>query len=47
MAHKATAIISTELNGVGTWGVGEEAWLEEAWLPNSVPLEVENFVLQY
>jgi hypothetical protein len=27
--------------------VGEEAWLEEDWLPNSVPLEVENFVLQY
>ena len=45
MVHKATAIISAELNGVGTWGVGEEAWLEEAWLPNSVPLEVENFVL--
>jgi hypothetical protein len=43
VAHKATAIISAELNGVGNWGVGEEAWLEEAWLPNPVPLEGENF----
>ena len=23
--------------------MGEEAWLGQAWLPNPVPLEVENF----